>query len=230
MPNSFGPDDERCLLQQEVSDSEVRQILERLSAEEFAAPLHATVAAVCEATGASAEVIGRILADIRKQNIEERYGETIERHEEQIGVLDERTHELAEKTDVIRFQTESPIVSGRRPLRSLTQDPEVAAELDRIARKNIAGRKMTPYAMALVIIVLIVFAPFMCPSPRAGFPETPNFSSSMDLQNGAKITADNRGGLWVTESDGTRREPTAAEREHALPILISVAEERNRRK
>ncbi len=228
MLNSFGPDEEHSLLQQELSDSEVREILERLSAEEFAAPLHATVSAVCEATGASADVIGRILADIRKQNIEERYGEAIERHEEKIGELDERTHELANETGFIRSRTDSLIVSDRRSRGSLAQDSEVAAELDRIARENIAARKMTPYSIAFLIIALIVFAPFMCSSPQAGLPDTPTFTSSIDLQNGARITADDRGGLWVTEADGSKREPTAAEREEALPILIAVAQ-RNRR-
>lgn len=224
MPNSFGPDAEHALLQQELSESEVRELLERLSAEEFAAPSLATVSAVCEATGASAELIGRILADIRKQNIEERYGETIERHEEKIGELDERAHKVATETRAIRHRTESLMGSRRWSPKPRAQDSEVSAELELMAQERIAARKAAPYVVGSLIIALMIFAPFMCASPQGGYSDRPTSWSSMDLPNGAKISVNNRGRVWVTEADGSERMPTDAEMEQSIALQIGMAQ------
>jgi hypothetical protein len=65
---------EHELRQQEITDAELRELLERLGQEEMGGSGLSRVGDVVEATGASSQVIGRMLADIRKDDWERRFG------------------------------------------------------------------------------------------------------------------------------------------------------------
>ncbi|MEQ1822229.1 MAG: hypothetical protein ABL949_06955 [Fimbriimonadaceae bacterium] len=75
-----------ALAAEELSSSELHQILNRLSAEEFGSE-NPTVSAVAEATGASVVLVARILTDIRQQSLNEMFGSEISQHRKEIERL-----------------------------------------------------------------------------------------------------------------------------------------------
>ena len=88
----FSPD-ERELLNEELTDSEVREILDRLSVAELGGSEKATVGAVCEATGVGPMVVGRMLAEIRQTNLHKLFGHRIDRLETTVTDFERRSEE-----------------------------------------------------------------------------------------------------------------------------------------
>ncbi|MEZ5162656.1 MAG: hypothetical protein R2688_02685 [Fimbriimonadaceae bacterium] len=109
----FSPD-ERELLKEELTDSEVREILDRLSADELGGSEKATVGAVCEATGVGPMVVGRMLAEIRQTNLQELFGHRIDSHEQKISKLEQTVTKLRRESQ----RKEAPVyqpISHTRP-------------------------------------------------------------------------------------------------------------------
>lgn len=77
----FESDPAASLLNEEVQDAEVREILERLAARDLGGSELATVGALCEATGATPQLVARLLAEIRQTNLDEKFGAILDDHE-----------------------------------------------------------------------------------------------------------------------------------------------------
>lgn len=104
------------LAREPVSPQELRTLLERLGSQELGGPEEPDVRAVSEATGVPVEAIGRILADIRRKELHDRYGRDIERHERDIRRLELTTDQIARRI---------PSAAGF--------DPELAREIEAVA-------------------------------------------------------------------------------------------------
>lgn len=78
------------LLRETVSDNELRIILDRIGQLEFAGEPATTVQDIVEGTGADPVVVGRILAEIRKEAFEERFGLQLKRQEQRIDDHEDR--------------------------------------------------------------------------------------------------------------------------------------------
>lgn len=72
------------LARQELTPAELTDVLERLSCQ--ATTELPTIGAVSEVTGASAEAIGRMLADIRGVSFQEAFGRRLDEHEAVLSV------------------------------------------------------------------------------------------------------------------------------------------------
>ncbi|MBS1711511.1 MAG: hypothetical protein JSS71_07300 [Armatimonadetes bacterium] len=89
--HSFGPE-WGPVLDERVSEEEARILLQRLAVQEISgAP---TLSAVCEASGATPEVAGRILADIRGTTWQELFGRRVSAIERRLQDHDERFAQL----------------------------------------------------------------------------------------------------------------------------------------
>lgn len=86
------------LLAEEITDAELREILERLGQDEFGGSGQSRVADIVELTGIPPEAICRILADIRKDEWEKRFGLRQDRMEARVDhhekVLKDHAEEL----------------------------------------------------------------------------------------------------------------------------------------
>ncbi len=91
------PATEEQLLAEHLDDVEVRQVLERLSFEQFVFETGATVGAVVEATGATPLTIARIVGEIRKTSFEARFQQTFGRHDRRIEALEGTTKSLKQQ-------------------------------------------------------------------------------------------------------------------------------------
>lgn len=88
---SFGPE-WGPVLDEGVSEEEARALLQRLAVQEFGGA--STLSAVCEASGATPEVAGRILADIRGTTWQELFGRRVSAIERRLQDHDERFAQL----------------------------------------------------------------------------------------------------------------------------------------
>ena len=82
------------LAHEELTNSEVRVLLERLSMKDVG-PANPTVGAVAEVCGVSTMVVGRMLAEIRQANLYELYGRTLESHGEKIEHLGQQVGRIS---------------------------------------------------------------------------------------------------------------------------------------
>lgn len=76
------------LLSQEITDEELRDLLTRLGEIEFAWSPRTTLKDVVEATSADPVVIGRLLAEIRKEDWEERFGLRLDSVEDRVTQIE----------------------------------------------------------------------------------------------------------------------------------------------
>ena len=76
------------LLSEQLTGDELREVLERLGENEFALNEFSTVRDVAEGTGAAPVAIGRALAEVRKQDFEERFASAFGEHEKRISKLE----------------------------------------------------------------------------------------------------------------------------------------------
>lgn len=103
---------EKELLAEQLSDAEVRHLLERLSVEEFELPGGATVGAVVEATGASPVIIARIVGEVRRGSFEARFEDTFGRHEDHLEELHSRVSSLESSQPQFRKSKNELIVEA----------------------------------------------------------------------------------------------------------------------
>lgn len=179
-------------LAEELTDEEVRDLLERLSENELGGSAKATVGAVMEATGTDLETVGRLLAEIRKEDA---------------PVLEEQKPPIA------------PPVLIPRPgaaIRELDIDEYRRQNQDRLAEqerrkddRERTGRIFVGTLAASLIVALGVICPKV-PTSAPSLQAKPLQELHMD--NGAIIYDNPRGGgVFVKEPTGRVREATEAE-------------------
>lgn len=94
--HSFGPE-WGPVLDEGVSEEEARALLQRLAVQEFGGA--STLSAVCEASGATPEVAGRILAEIRGTTWQELFGRRVSAIERRLQEHDDRIAQLGVMKD-----------------------------------------------------------------------------------------------------------------------------------
>lgn len=143
------------LLNEQMSDAEVRTLLERLGSKEFGGSESATVGAVVEATGADLATVGRLLAEIRKEDFENRFGLQLKDHGRRIETLEHGAREE-------RFK---PPVIYREPL----LDPYQQRALDHLASEERQREVMRPITFvigAASLLFLVLAAGGVCDSKK----------------------------------------------------------------
>lgn len=156
-PQSKLPD----LLAEPLSDAEVRTLLERLGSQEFGSSENATIGAVIEATGSDPVTVGRLLAEIRKEDFEERFGLQLKDHGRRIDTLENKAQ---------RIERNAAIKETRSPT-DIEWDRYRQRELDRVAKEEADREAMLP--PFLIFLGAIVFATLLvlgsqCQTPTPG--------------------------------------------------------------
>lgn len=195
------------LLNEPLSDAEVRNLLERLGSQEFGGPETATLGAVAEATGSDPTTVGRLLAEIRKGEFEKKFGLQLQDHGQRIETLEERTKRLEPK----------PPVVAQQPL-----DRYQKIALDRLAEEERQKEWMSPYGyigvgVIAVILFIVMLVGGQNPSNDPGNPPTTYGTSTHD----GMVYTDGKGDFWVETKNGSRREPTAKERASAASAAFA---------
>jgi hypothetical protein len=189
------------LLAEPLTDEEVRDLLERLGSKEFGGPENATVNSVVEATGASVDTVGNLLAQIRKEDFEEKFGLKLEEHEERIESLEARTRRVSHAT--------------AKPRSHLRTEPELdhyrQMALDRLANQERQREALRPAAIVLLCFVLL-FIVIAVGGECQGPPSESWTNLELGLQHGIRYETDPKGNMTVTGSDGVRRQPTEEEK------------------
>lgn len=137
------------LAMQELTSSELHELLERLSAEEIR-PAGATVSAVSEATGTSVLAVGRILADIRQQNLQELFGVRLDKVEGQVGSQQSQIKDLERSVAVARSEVREV---AKREAGSVTihQGPQYIMGDDAIREMSLESQ-----VVSLIVTVIII--------------------------------------------------------------------------
>lgn len=169
------------LLKEVVSDGELRIILDRLGHEEFGGDPATTVQDIVEGTGADPVVIGRILADVRKEEFEKRFGLKLEQHEQRIDEHEERIEKIEkeERKPPVTVINQT-IVNSPTPVKRvfhedkntffegfdepepkedtslLEVEHEDYEELKAMAEQRRFQRQISPFIIALGVIAIIV--------------------------------------------------------------------------
>jgi len=86
--------DLEALAREELTEAEVRSLLERLGREEFGSD-SPTVGAVAEATGESVQSIGARLAELRGDEFRARFESILNQHESRISRLEQGKHPMS---------------------------------------------------------------------------------------------------------------------------------------
>lgn len=199
------------LLAEPLSDAEVRTLLERLGSREFGGSEEATLGAVVEATGAEPALVGRLLAEIRKGEIEQKFGSQLQDHTERIETLEERTR-IAE---VGSYVYATPL------------DRHQKIALDRLAEEERQKESRSSYGYVWVLLIAIIAITAMIvggaklDSPKAdtAFPES-GIVYSVSTEDG-EVFLDAENNVWVGLTNGGKREATAAERTRVFSAKVS---------
>lgn len=191
------------LAREPVTSQELRALLERLGSQEFGGPEEPDVRAVSEATGVPVEAIGRILADIRRKELHDRYGRDIERHEQDIRRLELTTDQIARR---------GPAVTGF--------DPEVVREIEAVARERIRERSTSAVGvMLLAALIAVAIALAAGSSVGRAHPQRARSAASVKMSSGAEVYVDSNGNEWVIDRNGTQRAPRGDDEESAVLTL-----------
>ena len=191
------------LLSEQLTGDELREVLERLGSTEFALNDYSTVRDVVEGTGADPVSIGRALAEVRKQDFEERFASAFGEHEKRIHELEERPSINVEGVD-LSSAVEKAIDAKRRK-----DEQAIAAkrqkeqlEYDRILENNARVRMSNNRILAIVVGTLALLYLVGTSLTQALFgPDTVTVTPA----NGFTISKTRSGEYDVRRSDGTHR-------------------------
>lgn len=181
------------LLEEEVTDSELREILDRLGQEEFEGGELSRVADVVEATGAPSEVIGRILADIRKEDWEAKFGARQAKTEK---TIDDHERRLRHQESLVSAHPPAP---RRRFSASREPTPaEIHNEVERERTKRMTSRVIWLTVVVAVIGIIVFLVSTASPSAEVG-----------DAREGRTFTAEGheyrfRDGRWEYRPEGSQ--------------------------
>lgn len=88
------------LLNETVTDAELREILDRIGHAEFDGNTQTTVRDIVEGTSADPMLVARLLGEIRKEDWEKKFGQRIDEHEDRIEKLEDEKREPAQQVIV----------------------------------------------------------------------------------------------------------------------------------
>lgn len=146
------------LLIQEITDDELKELLRRLGEIEFAWNPRTSIKDVVEATSADPLLIGRLLADIRKEDWEERFGLRVDDHEDRLERTEEeqrRTRRLLNFTSMARTKSIQHRAEMPTPaVSSQTEDPEEYFE-------STVSKQMRYFGYAVVACFALGFLIFL---------------------------------------------------------------------
>jgi hypothetical protein len=211
------------LLAEPLSDAEVRTLLERLGSREFGGPESATVGAVVEATGSDAETVGRLLAEIRKEDFEERFGLQLKDHGRRIETLEERSSRLERER-----QAERP----RSYLRNEPEHDEYRERaINRLAEQERIAEESKPVASivgSLFLLALVIYTGFVCAREEAKRPFVPPKSLYEHRKMDGTVIYDNPegGGVFVKEPSGKVRPATESETSEWAAVSMARMKDR----
>jgi hypothetical protein len=156
------------LLDEELTKDELSEVLRRLGRWELGGSESSTIRDVAEATSADPQAIGRLLADIRKENFEEKYGLKIEEHEERIERLENKREPFTFTSPFPPYSyrprsQESPaerIIARHRDILSQFENGERDALLNKAEDRRIseAVKVLLIVGAILIVSVCLVFA------------------------------------------------------------------------
>lgn len=211
------------LLNEEVLDEEVREILERLSSAELGGSELATIGAIAEATGASPNLIGRMLAEIRQENLDERFGKTLRKHQDTLETHSAKIARHGEELQKIK-------VAGARDSDAVGEySEEVEEELAKMAEERIRHREMQPYVVMIAFVIFALVALATCTqSGSAGLSEFPTGPrtrySSTTLPDGTVLTVDQDLNVSARTKDGIVRPIKPEEKDEAAMLQVSMSQ------
>jgi len=171
------------LLQQTVSDAELREILERIGHEEFNGNPLTTIQDIAEGTSAEPAAIGRILGEIRKEDWEKKFGLELKDHARRIITLEAK-------------QNPPPVVPRHAPTPPMTPPVIQGPMTSRLygygsRKKNESTALGIVVAISVAIIIGILLVP-MCALTTSQVVTPSPFPSQ---QFGGKVTVDPKGEL-----------------------------------
>lgn len=204
------------LLNEEVSPSELREILQRLGQREFGGSPNSTIRDIAEGTSADPVLIGRLLAEIRNEELQDRLGLQVEEHEQRIEHIE---HVQAE------------VQRDRRtydPLAGL--DPEAVEELRNVAEERRRERENLPLSIIVAIIISIYLIWYFIGSNAkgSGSYSQPRSSYSMDV-NGVRVSG-SVGGPYTANDHGKVRPATEHEKNEMSQSMAAIEYQRSKGK
>ena len=146
------------LLDEPLSDAEVRTLLERLGSAEFGGLETATLGAIVEATGSDLTTVGRLLAGIRKGEFEERFGLQLQDHGQRIETLEERAAYTTPTLDIADPRIRDAVAKSYAE--QVEEERKASAELQRKALRS-AG-----YVFLVMIVIITILAMIAAGSSR----------------------------------------------------------------
>ena len=167
------------LARKELSQEELRDMLHRLAREELGGSDLPTVGSVAEATGATQETIGRILADLR-----------------------------GEQWDAWRSQFESTTQEHKQRIEALEAKPKSPAELtddelyERVRRVNFEKQGVYGLIIALILGPAMIIG-FMIALSRPKYPSTSWYPGKTIQVNGKTFGYDGQCNWSQARADGT---------------------------
>lgn len=208
MPNQFPNQISEELLNEEVTPDEMREILQRLGQREFGGSPNSTIRDIAEGTSADPILIGRLLAEIRNEELQSRLGIKVEEHEQRIEHIE---HVQAE------VQRDSRTYD---PLAGL--DSEQVEELRTIADARMRSREITPFLVAILIASFCIAMTILAAatgSQGASSNYKPKATYSTTV-NGVEISG-SPGGPITAKDHGKIRPATAEEEMEILPFMAT---------
>jgi hypothetical protein len=181
-------------VESQYSNEQKELLAERLSAievSELLGPEESTVGAVIEATGASPLEVGRLLAEIRQENLERRFSETFDDHEDRIERLE---------------------LTGVRKTQMREFDPEKRQILEELAAVEQRKRSGGPLGVVLILVALLAIGAFLANTTRSGGRTPPTGFGMTDPRTGVEMSRTMDGAYRVTGPNGMSREATPEER------------------
>lgn len=210
--------DQVDLLSEELTDGEVRTLLERLGSREFGGSESATVGAVVEATGSDPTTVGRLLAEIRKEDFEKRFGLQLKDHDQRIETLEERSSRLEREQ-----QTERPNSYLKN---ESVHDEYRERAINRLAEQEKHNEEMRPVSNVIgivFILALVIYCGVVCAKEGAKHPyEPPKPLFELKQLDGTVIYDNPVGsGVFVKEPNGKVRPATEEETSEWAAVSMS---------
>ncbi len=197
------------LLSQEITDEELRDLLEQLGEIEFAWSPKTTLKDVVEATSADPVVIGRLLAEIRKEDWEERFGL-------RLGSVENRV------TQIENQQPKDPSQHSHQIL----LDSEEVEELRQLADERRREKAVGIVAVLIILPILLIIGLIASsgkPARTSNVPYSPQFSVGSD---GKETYYDQKGDI-VTNDHGKIRPATDDETVMFLTLSAHIQKGRS---
>lgn len=149
------------LLNEEMTEEELRKLLQRLGQEEFREPLP-TIGAVVEVTGVDAYLVAQALRGIRSETFQERIRRAFEKRDESITNLEDRTTHLETSFSSLResvhFRPNAAPPIARSPVENRFErtaaDEIVPAKQDSL--HEILMYEVLPHAIFVLFLITMI--------------------------------------------------------------------------